>query len=201
MMTLTTMEFTSMENKKSHDTPKISYEQFFEKYYHRFADYCTVRSPGEDAEDIVMDAFTALWRHWDELDSHAEAVLCSWIKKAIALLSKAHYRKRATEPAFVELDKPVDEGYPLELQDTSPPVEDRVVENETYKQYLAEINKRLSPADRELFDCMVMREMSIRETAKALSKSEKAISVGMTRLRTKLRDRILPEILSKQSLQ
>lgn len=190
-----------MEHNKSHDAPEITYEKFFEKYYHRFVDYCTVHSPGEDAEDVVMDAFAALWKRWEELDSHAEFVLCAWVKKAVALLSKAHYRKRAAEPTFVELDKQPDEGHPQELPDTSPPVEESVVEDEVYKQYLAEINKRLSPADRELFDCVVLREMSVREAAKTLSKSEKAVSVGMTRLRAKLRNRVLPEILPNHAFQ
>lgn len=195
------MVFVSMENPKSPAASEIAYEPFFEKYYFRYVNYCNARSSGEDAEDIVMEAFAELWKHWDELDSHAEFVLCSWIKKAIALISKAHYRKRAKDPAFVELDGPTDEGHPRELQDPAPSVEDRVVENETYRQYLAEINKRLSPTDRDLFDCIVLREMSIRETAKVLSKSEKAVSVGVTRLRAKLRDRILPEILPKHAFQ
>lgn len=189
-----------MDNRRNHDALEMTYEQFFEKYFHRLVDYCNIHSPSEDSEDIVMDAFATLWKHWNKLESHAEPVLFVWTKRAIALISKAHYRKRSKEPTFVEVSGQIDEIHPQAMPDTALSIEERVIENETYQQYLTEINKRLSPKERQLFDCIIIKEMSIRETAKHLAKTEKAISVGITRLREKLRCRILPEVLPKTSL-
>lgn len=189
-----------MESRKKHDALEMTYEQFFEKYYHRLVDYCNIYSPSEDSEDVVMNAFATLWKHWDKLESHAEPVLFVWTKRAIALISKAHYRKRAKEPTFVEFSEQIDESHLQAMPDTTPSMEESVVENETYQQYLAEINKRLSPKERQLFDCIIIKEMSIKETANHLAKTEKAVSVGITRLREKLRCRILPEVLPKTSL-
>lgn len=190
-----------MKNRKKHDAIEMTYEQFFSKYYHRFVDYCNIYSPSEDSEDVIMDAFATLWKHWDELESHAEPVLFVWTKKAIALITKAHYRKRSKAPAFVEFSEQIDENYPQAMPDTAPSMEESIVENETYQQYLSEINKRLSPKERQLFDCIIIKEMSIRETANHLSKTEQAVSVGIVRLREKLRCKILPEILPKHAFQ
>lgn len=183
------------ENKKLPVSLEMTYEQFYKKYFHRFVDYCKVRAFTNEPEDIVEDAFAALWEHWDRLDSHAEFVLFDWVKKAIALIVKAYYRKRANTPVFAEFNEQIDEDYPQIAKGFTLSLEDEIVENETFQYYLDEIKKRLSPKDCELFDCIIIKKMSIKETAARLSKSEKAISVGISRLRKKLRSRILPEVI------
>lgn len=189
-----------VQNENNHPL-EMTFEQFFDQYYKRFVEYCRAVSPGEDPDDLVEEAFVALWKHWAQLDSHAEFVLFTWTKKAIAFGTKAAYRKRAKGPALVSLEEKIDGGDSLAMQDAAPSVEDSVVENETYRQYLAEINKRLSPTDQRLFECVILNELSIKETAQALSKSEKAVSVAVTRLRARLRDKILPDVLPKHTLR
>ena len=180
---------------KKQKAPEIemTIEQFFDKYYFRFIDYCKIRFSGAEIEGLVEDAFLSLWKHWEQLNSHAEFVLFVWTKKAIHLIAKAQYRKRAQEPLLVELDEQADAASGLQRE------EDGIIEQETYRQYIDQINERLSPSDRRLFDCYIIKEMSVRQTAQALSKSEKAVSVGLVRLRVRLRDRILPEILTNTS--
>lgn len=187
-----------IENGKKHSAEMV-FEQFFDRYYKRFVEYCRAVSPGEDPDDLVEEAFVALWKHWEQLESHAEFVLFTWTKKAIAFGAKAAYRRRAKAP--ISLDGQQEEGTPGEIRDPSPSVEDFVVEEEAYRQYLAEIYKRLSPTDCRLFELVMLEKRSIKEAACALSKSEKAVSVGVTRLRARLRDKILPEVLPKQALQ
>ena len=188
------------QNEINHP-PEMTFEQFFDQYYKRLAAYCRAVSPGEDPDDLVEEAFIALWKHWGQLESHAEFVLFTWTKKAIAFGAKAAYRKRAKGPALVSLEEQIDEGRPIVMEDAAPSVEDSVVEDETYRQYLAEINKRLSPTDQRLFECVILSELSIKETAQALSKSEKAVSVAVTRLRARLRDKVLPEVLPRYTLR
>lgn len=183
------------ENKKLPVSLEMTYEQFYEKYFFRFVDYCKIHKLTNEPEDIVEDAFAALWEHWDRLESHAEFVLFDWVKKAIALITKAYYRKRAKNPIFVEFNEQIEEGYPQIAKDLEPSLEDDIVENETYQYYLDEIKKHLSTKECQLFDCIILKKMSIRDTAACLSKSEKAVSVSITRLRKKLRSRILPEVI------
>lgn len=182
-----------VKNENMHP-PEMTFEQFFDRYYHRLAAYCRTISPGEDPDDIVEEAFIALWKHWEQLDSHAEFVLFTWAKKAVALGAKAACRKQAKQPASVPLDE-------QPIEDPAPSVEETVVEDEIYRQYLAEINKRLSPTDRQLFECVMLNKLSVQETARALSKSEKAVTVAVSRLRARLRDKILPEVLPKHTMR
>lgn len=190
--------------EKRHNKTRISsemtFENFFEKYYFDFfVNYCKFSLHVDNYEDVAEEAFVELWRHWDELDSHAEFVLFTWTKKAAELLSMSHHRKHAKEPIFVEFNECIDD-IPLRMStDLRYSMEESFVEKETYKYYLAEINKRLSPKEQQLFSCIIINEMSIRETAHILSKSEKAVSVAITRLRVKLRSKILPEIFPKSS--
>ena len=177
----------------------MTFEQFFDKYYFWFVDYCKVRFSEGALEGTVEEAFLSLWKHWDQLNSHAEFVLFVWTRNAIQLISKAHYRKRGKEPLLVELDGQTDVNG--RQSEGEPPLseEDRIIERETYRRYIEQIKERLSPADRQLFDCYMIRELSVRQTAAALSKSEKAVSVALVRLRARLRNRILPEILTNTS--
>lgn len=186
------------ENKKLPVSLEMTYEQFYEKYFYFFVDYCKAHSFTDEPEDIVEDAFAELWEHWDSLNSHAEFVLFKWVKEAIALIVKAYYRKRAKYPVFVESNEQIDKNYPQTANDFELSLEDDIIEKETYQYYLNEVRKRLSPKDCQLFDCIMIKKMSIKETAARLSKSEKAVSVGATRLRAKLRSRILPEIIPQE---
>lgn len=182
------------DKKISHASPDMTFEQFFKKYYYWFLDYCLVRSLVGEPEDIVADAFVALWEHWEELNSHEEFVLIAWVKKAVSFVSMSNYQKRAKRPATVEFDENLDEYYPRATKDLQLSMEDRVVEEDAYQRYLADIRQRLSSKEWQLFDYMILQKLSIRETASKLGKSEKAVSVDITRLRAKLRKQILPKI-------
>ncbi len=182
------------ERSKTKNSSEMSFEQFFEKYYfHFFVNYCKVHLHVDHSEDVAEEAFIELWKHWDKLDSHAEFVLFTWVKKAVTLISKSYRRKQAKEPNFTEFNECVDDRF--SQINFAPSMEECIVEEETYQNYLNEINKQLSPNDQQLFHCMVIKKMSIKETATHLSKSEKAVSVAITRLRVRLRRQILPEVL------
>lgn len=195
----------SASMEKNHNITKCSiemtFEQFFEKYYFSFfVNYCKVHLHVDNYEDLAEEAFIELWKHWDKLDSHAEFVLFVWVKNAVMLMSKSYHRKQAKEPKFIEFNEYVDDLFPHLNLDLNPSMEERFAEDETYQYYLTEINKQLSPNDQQLFRCMIVNKMSIRETAAHLSKSEKAVSVAITRLRVRLRRTILPEILPNTPL-
>lgn len=185
-------------HNKKRISPEMTFEKFFEKYYFDFfVNYCKVSLHVDNYEDVAEEAFVELWKHWDELDSHAEFVLFTWTKKAAELLSKSHRRKQAKEPIFVEFNECIDDILLRMTTSIRNSMEDSIVENEIHQYYLAEINKRLSPKEQQLFSCIIINKMSIRETAHILSKTEKAVSVAITRLRVKLRNKILPEIIPK----
>lgn len=185
------------DKTKSVTSRKMTFEEFYKKYYFRLVEYCTYLAyvSSDMSEDIAEEAFLELWRHWDQLESHAEFVLLTWTKKAVVLLCKAQCRKKANEPIYVEFDERIDEEILRDSQNLESLMENQIIENDAYLQYLSEINKRLTSNEQQLFQCLVVREMSVKKAAKYLSKSEISVKVGATRLRAKLRNKILPEIL------
>ncbi len=71
-----------------------------------------------DAEDIVSDAFTALWQQWKEMDSHTEPILLAWFRETVKYLSYSFNRQHASRPPTVELGEWIaSEG----TQPTEPP--------------------------------------------------------------------------------
>ncbi len=149
----------------------------------------------DHSEDVAEEAFIELWKHWNKLDSHAEFVLFTWVKNAVTLISKSYRRQQAKEPNITEYNESIDDYF--SKKNPAPSMEESIVEEETYQYYLDEINKQLSSNDQQLFHCVIIKKMSIKETADYLAKSEKAVSVVISRLRVKLRRQILPEILQK----
>ena len=184
-------------NSKSAASRELTFEEFYEKYYLKLVDYCSFLSslPNSSAEDISEDVFVELWKHWNNLESHAEFVLLSWTKKAAFLLSKAQRRKSANEPVCVEYNEQIVEEHLRGAKEAVSSMEEQITENAAYLHYLSRIEKRLSLKENLLFDCLVVKGMTVKETAILLSVSEATVKVSFTRLRAKLRNKILPDIL------
>jgi DNA-directed RNA polymerase specialized sigma24 family protein len=67
------------------------------------------------------------------------------------------------------------------------------VEDETYREYIAEIKSRLGERETEIFEMMVENSLSIDETARKLGIGKPATLTAWYRLRKKL-EGILKEI-------
>lgn len=185
-------------NKRSSE--ELTFDDFYHRFFAHFVRYCraSFRVSAADAEEIVEDAFVALWKHWGELETHTEIGLHVWISRSIRLLASAFFRKKSHEPELMDFDRLVEEAEKDPERRAS--AEDQVVEQETYATYLKEIRARLSATERNLFDCAIVGQLTVRQTADRLQMKENTVKVSLCRLRKKLRERILPELLPASAL-
>lgn len=180
---------------EKNSSEELSFDDFYRKFFAHFVRYCRAafRVSPADAEEIVEDAFVALWKHWGDLQTHTEVGLHVWLTRSIRLLATAFFRKKAREPEAMEFDRLVEEAEKDPERRAS--AEDHVVEQETYAAYLKEIRARLNNTERNLFDCVIIGDLTVRQTADRLQMKENTVKVSLCRLRKKLRERILPELL------
>lgn len=174
--------------------PEISFDTFYIQYYSAMVSYCchSFGLTGPDAEDAVGEAFTRLWSRWESIDPRTLPVLLAWIRKTVRNLSYDRNREIARK-------KTVELGEWIAGEEADPSaclIEDIVFGEQLYQGYLEQIRNKLSPRQRLLFDCIVIRKMDIPAAAKLLNRKEHSVRVALYRLRKKLKTDILPEILS-----
>lgn len=181
---------------------EISFESFYRQYYAGTVSYChhSFGIGESDAEDIVSDAFSELWRQWQRLDNHSSPILLAWIRKTVKYMAYSFNRKRAREPITVELGAWIaEEEEARPSADHASISEETAAEEQLYHTYLVSIRQRLSPKQRRLFDCVMVEHHDISTAAYLLGLKENTVKVGLRRLRAKLRRDILPDILKERN--
>ena len=186
--------------KPAEQAEELSFDDFYRRSFQNLLRYCraSARLSAADAEEIVEDAFVALWKHWGELETHTEIGLHVWTTRSIRLLTAAFFRKKAREPEPMDFEQLIEEAERDPERRAS--AEDHVIERETYATYLQQIRERLNANERNLFDCVIVGELTVRQTADRLHMKENTVKVSLCRLRKKLRERILPELLPASAL-
>lgn len=174
--------------------PEIPFEAFYEKHYSAMVSYCS-HSFGlqkQDAEDVVNEAFTRLWGRWETFDPHTEPALLAWTRKTIRFMSYDRNREIA-ETKTVELGDWIAEeessGSGVYL------AEDSVFTEILYQNYIDQIQKMLSPKQRLIFEYIILKKQDVPTVAKLLNRREHSVRVALSRLRSQLKNEILPEIL------
>lgn len=190
---------------KAHD--ELSFPMFYKREYAQMLLYCLLllRKYSEkkhepdraDAEDIVADAFTVLLSVWDTFFPHTEPVLTAWIQKTVKNKVYTFLKNRAKSPPTVELQEWLEkeEERPEDGADEPPP--DPEKDELLYIKYLAAVRERLNKKQQRLFDCVIVRKKTAAEAARLLSMKENTVQVSLYRMRKKIREKILPEILKK----
>lgn len=181
-------------------TEELTFDEFYRQFFAHFIHYCRAafRVSPVDAEEIVEDAFVELWKHWSSLETHTEIGLQVWLTRSIRLLATAFFRKKSREPEAMDFEQLVEEAEKDPERRTT--AEDSVIERETYATYLKEIRARLNATERNLFDCVIVGQLTVRQTADRLHMKENTVKVSLCRLRKKLRERILPDLLPASAL-
>ncbi len=175
---------------------EISFEAFYRKYFSRMVSYAHYMFglPPSDAEDIAENAFIELLNRWSSLQTHTETGLLIWIRKTVKYMSYTLNRKKNKEPLILSLEEWIT------LEETSDPcsfsLEDHFLNNEMFTQYLDEIRKYLNSKQLQLFEYAVVMQYDVPTTAKLLGLSNNTVKVSLKRLRAKLKNEILPEILN-----
>lgn len=162
---------------------ELSFDETFDQNYSMMVKRCKGKIGPNDAEDLVIEAFTLLYEKWDSFDNHREKVLTVWLYKTLDNKCSEYLRKkRRTELLSENL-------IICDKEDI-----DASAEYEKYGNYVEEIKKRLTPAEKELFDCIICKEMSPKETEEYLKISGVALRVRWFRTKKHI-SMFLPEII------
>jgi RNA polymerase sigma-70 factor, ECF subfamily len=139
-------------------------------------------SNGDDAEEIVQDAFMQIWAHADRWRRN-EARFSTWLYR-IVLNRCFDYRRRRT---FSPIEDAAD--VPTALPDALTTFGDKEL-----KMHVETAIQGLSDRQRAALSLVYFEEMSCGEAAKALDLSESATESLLVRARRALRERLLPVI-------
>ncbi len=120
----------------------------------------------EDAEDAVQDALLSAFVHLRDFDGRSS--FATWltriaINSALMILRK---KRGALDIAIVRADNPGTDGLGYEMADRAPNPERRCAQREE-QRILRKAIQRLRPTLREVVEIHQLRELSIREAAKA----------------------------------
>lgn len=161
----------------------MTFEEFYRRYYALMVRRCRWKTGESDVEDIVSDAFVLLFQKWDTIDPHAPAVLLSWFYQTLDYKILEHKRNLPKDCPLWE------DAFPDDAEEPAAPQE----EEEQYRSYLQQIVLRLTPAEAEVFRCLIEEELNYREAAECLGISEVALRVRWMRTRNRIRT-FWPEI-------
>lgn len=135
-----------------------------------------------EAEDIASEAFLLMYRKWDTLEHHTRGAMYRWATVTAVNLLKNQNKKKSREPIVLSWEQDI-------LPKSIPYSEDWLASERSvyeYQTYADRVQSSLTPKERDLFICKVLKHMSDAEVA-----AELHISVGTMRTRwSRLRKKI-----------
>lgn len=150
-----------------------------------------------DAEEIAQEAFLKAFRNLRSFRS--EARFSTWLISITLNEARSRLRRAATVK-MQSLDEPEDEpGHvsPALLRDWRE-IPSEVVERQEVRQLLQDTIETLPPIYRQVFVLRDLEELSVNETAEALSISVASVKVRLHRARMMLQKRLAP-LLKQQA--
>lgn len=159
------------------------FESFLNNTYAIMLNYC--KSHGqkhEDADEIVNDAFSRMWRAWEKCAPMDTVRRKKWLYNTIENI--IHERNRKRVPSTIDVDECIDELV-NEVDDELV----RAFENFKYDIYVDRIRDILPKSEWELFEYVVIKQRTYQEAAKALGRSVTVAYVQMARIRAKIEAR------------
>jgi len=172
-----------------HDQTEITFDDFFIRFYSQMIGYCkiTFRINASDAEEIVTHAFETLWEHWETLDSHTTVGLQIWLKRALGYLSKNYFRNLSQEPNTIELVEWLMTGELGTKIENCYQIEQDVAEKDAYESLLKQIRALLNDQQWALFECVFVKQNSLKTAARLLDMKENTAKVALNRIKAKLK--------------
>lgn len=165
---------------------EAAYRQFYDAYFNRLSRYLLVVTHGN--EDAMREALQAtlvrVVRHIKAFQT--EAAFWSWLTVLARSSAFDHGRKHRRYFAF--LDRFTQHAAAEQSAPADPPGDEQM-------RLLLERHVLLLPPDeRQLVDWKYFRRRSVREMARELETSEKAVESKLSRVRRKLKDAVLAEL-------
>ena len=157
---------------------ELTFEEAYIKNYDMLIRICQNKVSTADAEDIVSETFLLLFKKWDSFDNHSEKVLTAWLCNTIRFKCLEHNRK-AYRNSTEELTEIFPDADSLGMK-----------EDLLYRDYISEVQRRLSPAELAAFNCIVVEHMSLKEAAEYLEISQITLRVRWSRTREHIKKTI-----------
>lgn len=164
--------------KRAKDGEAEAFGHLYDYYHAQIYRFVFLRvGSRQAAEDLTHEVFVSAWKN---IDSYQERgyPFSSWLYRIARNAIIDHYRTRREETDIEAID-PAHFAEEAELEAR--------VDNALQ---LAEIHKRLSQLGEDYQEVIILRfieELSVRETAKAMDKSESAVKVAQHRALAKLK--------------
>lgn len=143
----------------------------------------------DDAEDVLQETFLKAYTHLDDFQGNSK--FYTWVVRIAVNEALMKLRKRRSDRT-VPLDDPIDTGEDevvreIAVWDQNP---EDTYSREELGTILDEAVQSLKPAYRTVFILRDIEEMSIEETAEALSLSISAVKSRLLRARLQLREKL-----------
>jgi len=143
----------------------------------------------DDAEDVLQESFLKAYTHLDDFQGNSK--FYTWLVRIAVNEALMKLRKRRSDRT-VPLDEPIDTGEDemvreIAVWDENP---EETYSREELAQILDQAIQSLKPAYRTVFILRDIEELSIEETAEALSLSISAVKSRLLRARLQLREKL-----------
>ena len=150
----------------------------------------------DDAEDVLQESFLKAYSHLDDFQGNSK--FYTWLVRIAVNEALMKLRKRRSDRT-VPLDDPIDTGEDSVVREIA------VWEDNPEQKYsreematlLDQAIQSLKPAYRTVFVLRDIEEMSIEETAEALSLSISAVKSRLLRARLQLREKLTRQFKRK----
>ncbi|MGC2660632.1 MAG: RNA polymerase sigma factor [Bryobacteraceae bacterium] len=150
----------------------------------------------DDAEDVLQESFLKAYSHLDDFQGNSK--FYTWLVRIAVNEALMKLRKRRSDRT-VPLDDPIDTGEDSVVREIA------VWEDNPEQRYsreematlLDQAIQSLKPAYRTVFVLRDIEEMSIEETAEALSLSISAVKSRLLRARLQLREKLTRQFKRK----
>ena len=176
----------------------MTYEDAYRKYFTVIVKYSS-RQIGNhlfDAEEIASDAFYILFEKWDELNSHEEQVIITWLYRAANNKIKEYFRNKPPEHVSIDSDDEMKRNViELKMLENESDI-DIVEEAKKYDRYIVQIQNRLNQKEAQLFEYIVVNQYRYSQIASLLNISESAVKMRWFRLQMKIRS-VINDLINK----
>ena len=160
------------------------YEDIFRTCYPAIVKYLQISHNlnRHEAEDIASEAFLLMYRKWDTIEHHNRGAMYRWAMLTAVNLLKNQQKKQSRKPIVLSLEQDIlPQHIPYSEEwfagDFSP---------NTYQTYADRVQAFLSPNERNLFVCKVLKHMNDAEIAEELHISLGTLRTRWSRLRKKI---------------
>jgi RNA polymerase sigma-70 factor, ECF subfamily len=151
-----------------------------------------------DAEDLTQEIFMQAYRHVNRLQNPER--FRAWLYTIAANRVRDFLRRRRVLSFFVTATEDEPEDFPDRQAHAAPGTLDRLIQREFWSE-LQRLAAQLSRWEREVFFLRFIDQLSLREIAEVLKKSESAVKTHLYRALQKFKEnRELMALLQGESL-